>query len=627
MATIRYNGLPIYDAKITRFAAHNEFESSNFNRTGLHHTIEGVGIVTGTVANSLLAVKRTLTEPAQKLEVQFSDQAPSTWTTLADGAGAASNYDSRNGPLPEISVTEIAGVNNTAAFVVGFTFNWFDAGDPSSVIKRAEIITTHSIDIAGMLRISRRGFLSISAGLKGSVTAGEATGVASNTSPTKAKPYGNPLTPNTTAAQSPPYPDLYRRLIAGQPPVGFQRVKQEFYVQADQVTLGFDVEDVELQAILPQPALDGDASFEYSRGIDDDRNIAGTKTFKIELTSDPNTPIADLFKRCVDVALTKIKFVGECPDIIQSFRISQPSLFKRNTIGLEITAMGSIRNARFEFDPNASVDQWLYVVLFDSPNKTTAGAYMDPYGSLAHSSAANTSPLFRYDAFATTLNPVWNAITTVSQGVLVNITQAASADGQAASITDSNNQPATKTTSTPPDDRLKIDAQKIVTFNSSQSIDINTNCNFLMPMGFGVQFAFQWALPEVVILQRVEMTTRDQTVPIPWPEVRDAFVVLSQSIQVNDAPPDASGNKFFAIHATRRIKVSVYNSQFTTNIAGASTSLASAGTQMSRVVWMPTAVTSGRNPISGTSMVSIQENRAGELYRQDYLGSAQTPTA
>lgn len=618
MAKIRYNGQQILDAKITRFTTQNEFEGDNFNRTARKHTLEGVGVITGTVSASLLAVKETLMVPAQKLEIQFDNDS---WTTYADGAGGATNYDARNGPLPEITVTEIAGLSGAAAFLVGFTFNWTECG--SSIIQRAEIVTTHSIDAAGMLRISRRGFLSVSAGLKGlNATGSEATLVDSSTAPSKAAPFANPLAPNKTAAAAPSNPDLYRRLVAGNPPVGFQRTKQEFYVQADQVTLAFDIEDVELQAILPQPALDGDASFEYTRGIDDDRNIAGTKTFKIELTSDPKTPTADLFKRCVDVALTKIKFVGESPDIIQSFRISQPSLFKRNTIALEITAMGTMHNARYEPNPQSTVDVWLYFVLFDSPNKTVPGAFIDAYGSQAHLSAANTSPKIRYDPC--TLSTTWQAVTSTSTGVMANFSQDTTNDATAATISGSNNTPITKTSATPPDSRLAEDARKIVTFSSSQSIDINTNCNFIMPMGFGVQYAFQWALPDVVILQKVEMTTRDQSIHIPWPEVDDAFVVLTQSIQVNDAPPDASGNKFFAIHATRRIKVSVWNSMNTSTRTGTAASLNTGGTQMTRVVWMPTAVTSGRNPISGTSMVSIQENRNGEIYRQDYLGASST---
>lgn len=615
MANIKYNNAIISNAKITRFITENEFEGDNFNRTGRKHTLEGVGVIgdASSLGTSLTAVKSTLSVPAKSLEIQFDGDA--LYTLYATGAEQGSNFDSRNGPLPQISVSEIAGNTGKAALLVSFTFVWFECGN--SVIQRAELVQTHSINEDGMLRIQRRGFLRISAGAKGARSLNQIAPAAAASS---ANPYPNILGPGgngNNIGNAPPTPDMYRRLVAGVPPQYFQRVKQEFYVEANQNTLVFDIEDAEMAEVLPWPVLNGDGSFEYSRDISG--NIQGTKTFRIELVGNADATLNALFFRCVDIALTKISFTGSPPDIIQSFRITQSSLFKRRVMALEIVALGIPRNALQE---PGTVDAYLYQVLFASPNPSQAGAFTDAYGSLRSKSSANASPYLRHDPC--TLTSTWQSITGASGGWLTSFTPTATSS-DFKEFADSNGDSIVTTTpaGNEPDELLKEEIKNIVTYSSSQSINLATNCNFLVPMGFGFQYGFQFALPEVFVTQRVEMISRSDSAAIPWPVVAEGFVVISQSIQVNDAAPDATGHRLFAIHATRTIKVSVANSPNTTTSGTGGSGLMPSG--LPRVVWMPEYITTGRNPVSGFNTISIMENQNGEAVRQDYVNPESAP--
>ena len=615
MPQIRYNGVVISNAKITRFQTQNEFDGNNFNRTGRKHTMEGVGVVTATdgVSTALDTIKATLNVPAKTLEVRWDGTSPGTFVTYAQGAYAGTNYDARNGPLPEVNITEIAGGYSQTAFLVSFTFTWFECS--TSIIQRCEIVTTHSINEEGFLKISRKGYLSISAGLKGAKTKNEVQSSVQLTVGTN--PYGDPLSPSVTAQNAPPTPDMYRRLVAGMPPYGFKRVRQDYYVQADQTTLAFDIEDVEQAYLVPWPALDGEGSFEYERGLEDG-NIQGKKTFRVELSSNKDTPLADLFYRCVDIALTKISFVGDPPDIVQSFKIMQPNLFKRNVIGLEIIALGTMRSSSYE---PGQVDNWLKFALFSPPTKEK-GVYSDAYGAQVHANSnAFYSPQFRYDPC--TLDKTWTAITGTPRGLVLTEDQASDA-ATPIDLTSSDGEPITKDPdgATSPDPVLKEDAQKVVTYKASQSVEMNTHCDLLEPMGLGVQYGFQYSLPSAVVVQRVEMATRDKSMSIPWPYVGEQFVVMGQSIQVNDATPDASGNRLFVVHAERTVRVSVWNSaNTTTNTVSAAQALnaTGGGNTMNRVVWMPTQLPTGRHPITGTNVISMLENDNGTVLRQDYV--------
>lgn len=613
MASIRYNNAEIKNAKIVRFNTENEFEGDNFNRTARRHTLEGVGIVgAGTsTTTSLTTVRATLTAPAKKLEIKFDDDA--AYVTYADAATEATNYDAANGPLPEITVTEIAGGANST-FLVAFTFRWTECG--ANPIQRMEMVATHSINEDGLMRISRRGFLKISAGAKGSL----ASLVAPPGGVTSANPYGNPFNSSVVSSPggAPRAPDLYRRLVAGYVPNGFQRIKQDYYVQADQTTLAFDIEDQQLYNPIPYPAVNGDGSFEYHRGLDSD--IQGTKTLRVELTTIPNGDPADVFAACMDVALTRIRFFPPYPDLIVSFKISEQSLFKRATIVLEIVARGTQSAARFE--PTGTTDEWLYKVLFSPPSINPNSTHIDAYGSIGkNTDDVSVSPIIRYNTCESVYSWTWLTGTTIGIEVTTGNAQEVPAPTD---IAGSDGEPVTRTDSPPtPDAQLDEDAKSIFSYDAYQELDIETNCNFLVPMGFNAQYGFQFALPDVYIHQTVDIIASRGDVAIPWPETPDGFVVIKNNTKIKNAST-GNGNPTYEIRAYRLIRISVYNSESTTIVPGGSGGALAAvpGASMARTVWMPDTIKSPRHPTIGAAAVSIRENKAGEVMRQDYIGGS-----
>lgn len=615
MAKLQYNSLELTNVKITSFVTTNEFEGDNFNRTGRKQTMQGIGFIRGAFATTLSSIKDTLTRPGRTLELKFDDQA--NYVALAAGSDSAG--DAKNGPLPEISVTEIVGNNTGAGFLVAFTFNWFECG--ANGILRFEQVTTHAINAEGAVTISRRGFIRVSASNAGSPT----TLVEQKQAPTEKQPYGNPLNPKQgfDRTQLPNNADLYRRLIAGNIPNGYQRTRENYYVAADQLTLAFEIEDTQLNRYIPWPAYDGDGSFEYERGLSDS-NFAGTKRFRIELTGQPGEDASELFMSCIDVALTRIRFLPPTPDIIQSFKISEPSILKQNKVGLEIVALGVATSAKFE--PTGTTDEWLYYVLFAQPTFSGAAHWTrDPYGSVLNNAPkwGSINPRFRFDSC--NASSTWTSYlpTNYEDSIVVVSEETPTKEP----IQDSNKEPITKPADNKPDPQLDEDSKKVVRYESSQTIDEDTNVNFIMPMGWGVQYGFQFALPEVVIHQEVQMITRDATMPIPWPYCGEAFVVLKKTTVINDAPPDASGNRLFAIRAERDVKVSVWNSTNTTSPTTlpdtGGSSLTEGGTNLTRVVWSPANIPTARHPVTGSNLIDLRENINGTVQRQDYIGTSQ----
>lgn len=617
MAKLEYNGVELTNVKLTSFVTSNEFEAENFNRTGRKQTLQGIGVLQGAFATNLTAVRDTLSRPGRTLKYRFDDSTG--YTTLADGADGSTNYDAKNGPLPEISVTEIAGNAAAATLLVSFTFNWFDCG--TSGIQRFEQVTTHTINTEGAVTISRRGFIRVSAGNGAAGT----TPVNQTGLDSARNPYGNPLSPSggLAAGSLPNNADLYRRLIAGVIPEGYQRTRENYFVSQDQLTLAFEIDDTQIHKYIPWPAYDGDGSFDYERSVEGS-NVAGVKRLRVDLTGRPGDDPHSLFMACVDVAMARIRFLPPVPDIIQSFKISEPSLFKRNTVGLEITALGTLTSAKFE--PSGTTDEWLYQVLFADPTLFGQKHFQrDPYGNATISRPfVGVAPRFRFDPCVA--GSTWTQyLPSTYTGSITVVTDETVGPFP---LTDSGNNEITKTADNAPDAQLAEDATKIVRYESSQSIEEETNCNFIMPMGWGIQYGFQFALPTVTITQRVTLITRDTTIPIPWPYCGEAFVVLHKTTAINDAPPDASGNRLFAVEATRTVKVSVWNSPNTRNLGGSTLQLADDGgggpssLALARAVWSPTVLNTARNPITGANTVNNQENVFGTLVRQDYVNQS-----
>lgn len=626
MATLTYNGVSLTSVRITRFATVNEFENNNRNRTAKAYVMEGVGIFKNDnppgFATNIASIRNTMTVPGKLLSITWDvGSASPTTIQLADGYnGTAAIADVQNGPLPEITVNEIHG-GNSGCFIVGFSFRWHNCN--ASPIQRAEVVTTHSIDEDGTLTITRSGFLSVSASNTGNATT-TVYPINDNGQPQitqGATYYGGAA---LTAAQSPANPDMYRQLVAGKPPSmassGFgytwRRVRQDYYVQPDQRTLVFTVVDKSVAATLPAPAVSGDASFEYERGLDETR-MFGRKTFRCEL----NAPVTqggitsakqDLFAQCMEVALTRIRFQpygSTPPDTILSFKIEEGSLFQRCSVRLEIVATGVAISPRFE--PNGLTDAWLYVYLFTNPNPVHLGSTPEAYTS--GPSGWIKTPKFVFDPC--TLSNTWQEITGATSGQTVSPPPVADADTDAF--------PLDEDSFASPQDGERVDplleedaAKALVGYSATQSVSIDSKLATMETMGGDHQFTFQMSLPRVYITQSVNMTTKVRGMNVPWPVIDDPYTVVEQNIDMNDGPPDAAGNRIIVMRATRTLQVTVSSSANLRRYTGSDPREVSGP---SRAVWMPSSMPLPRNALTGSVEVSLKENRNGQAVQQDYV--------
>ena len=592
MAIVTYNSVAISNARITRFSVENEYEGGAFNRTGRKCTLEGVGVIKETGAFTKFAeLKNTLNTPRKSLVLKWDDG--SNFTLSSD------TTDARNGPLPTVNINEIHG-GNTGAYVVGFTFVFYDCG--TTPIQRFECIQRHTIDERGYLRINRSGSLTISPQATGTAPISFATVGA-----TEQDPYVGPQ----TTYDAGPNPDFYRRLVAGFLPYGFQRTKQEYYVDASLRTLVFDVEDKQLEWNLPKPVFDGDASFDYERSLD---NLLGTKTFKVSFEA-AFVDKFELLAACIDTAMTRINFTGAEPDIIQSFKIGEPSIFKGNMVTFEVVAMGFSTNTQAS-DLGNSIDANLAAMLFGSPylpSQPTGQAFPDAYGGnlfeIAKAAVSRTA-LLRYDPC------------TAGSGLAsfmgdTDITVRVIAGTEPEGATTADDELPTKKPNTDGDQLTRDSAARTVRWSSKQTITQTTGLTMLETMGGYAQFSFQMRLPKVIVVQSVEAVTTGPNAPIPWPRLNEGAIVVDMTMNVNDAPPDASGNRLYMISATRTLHVNVPLSDNTTTETLGGVSLTGDGGTIVRA-WTPTEVQGPRTPFGTAQTYNLRQNYNGDPEPQTY---------
>lgn len=592
MAIVTYNSVAISNARITRFSVENEYEGGAFNRTGRKCTLEGVGVIkeTGTFTK-FAELKNTLNTPRKSLVLKWDDG--SNFTLSSD------TTDARNGPLPTVNINEIHG-GNTGAYVVGFTFVFYDCG--TTPIQRFECIQRHTIDERGYLRINRSGSLTISPQASGTAPISFATVGA-----TEQDPYVGPQ----TTYDAGPNPDFYRRLVAGFLPYGFQRTKQEYYVDASLRTLVFDVEDKQLEWNLPKPVFDGDASFDYERSLD---NLLGTKTFKVSFEA-AFVDKFELLAACIDCAMTRINFTGTEPDIIQSFKIGEPSIFKGNMVTFEVVAMGFSTNTQSS-DLGNSIDANLASMLFGSPylpSQPTGQAFPDAYGGnlfeIAKASVSRTA-LLRYDPCT-----AGSGLASFMGETDITVRVIAGTPPEGAATQD--DELPTNKPNTDGDQLTRDSAARTVRWSSKQTITQTTGLTMLETMGGYAQFSFQMRLPKVIVVQSVEAVTTGQNAPIPWPRLDEGAIVVDMTMNVNDAPPDASGNRLYMISATRTLHVNVPLSDNTTMQTIGGVSLTGDGGTMVRA-WSPAEVQGPRTPFGTAQTYNLRQNYNGDPETQTY---------
>lgn len=569
----------VNNVKLTRFSTENLYEGDAFNRTGRKHTIEGTGLIqstsdpfTGTIAD----IRQGLNRPRGTLSLKFDDGSTVALASSSDSGTATA--DTRNGPLPSVTVSEIIGGNNRNAIIVGFSYTFFNCGDTR--VQRFEMIVTQSIDEAGFITMSRSGTLSVSR-KTGASTVPLNTPDTIITGPAQATSTGNS-------------PDLYRRLVAGTPAPGFRRIKQEFTLDASLHHLTFAIDDHLVLRDLKYPVMMGDASFDYQRSID---NPLGTKTFKATFEGEPNTPPQQLLAIAYEAAQSRIDFTN---DFVQSITVREPSIYSRNKIELEVTAKGQ---------GSDKVDPALMKQIFSAPHTGGSTKYVNAYPQRGVYLESNT--FLEWDPC--------NAPTLV-QDVIPNPEDATA--GTTITVTDESkdapvgNPEDPKTTPVEPDAGIPQTANGVKHFESSQTYEIaDTGMAYLESTGGAFQYPIQVRTPVVMITQTVRMVTTSSSQPIPWPQINDAFIVKAQTIAVNNAPIDATGKPTYAIVATRTIQAQAANSPNTVRRTG--------GDELGgppRLVYAPTSIGQARDPYSKDNQINTQQvDTSGTSKQMDFI--------
>lgn len=578
--------------KVTRFNVENQYEGESFNRTGRKHTIEGTGYLTGNPFSSgstIDTIRNLFNSPRGKLELSFDD-APTTWYVLADRSdGTAGVQDSRNGPLPTVSVTDIHGGSGSAVTLVTFSYAFFGCG--ATRIQRFEMNVSQSIDEAGFITLTRTGTLSIS-----TRDGANPTGVPE---PVPADPQILPTppangTPTTNPGNS---PDLYRNLVVGRPPEGFRRVRQDFSVDSTLRNLAFTVEDRMVFRELQYPVMMGDASFTYERSLE---NLLGTKTFTASFEGEVTTPTALLLKVAVEASQARIDFAQ---DLIQSISIREPNIYTRNKIELTVTAMGQSDQ---QVDPNLVQD------MFADPHPTGETKYMTAYPKqgvyIDKISGFVFDPCLLPDYIKTIVEVNPDAQLGTDEFTQTNLeykTAVLEAPDGTTISTPIEFDPRDPNT----DNRIKHLESETVYDHQDTGLDMLETCGGI------VQFPFQTRLPVVVVKQTVKIIATQQNPPIPWENLGEDGVVLSQQIAIKNTTNDASGKLTYAIVATRSVRINVAISRNLTRITNSDSS----GRAVDRRIFAPASVPSPRNPYTSNTTYNSQTDYTGSVSVTDYL--------
>lgn len=579
MYTVGGTTYEIEKVKVTRFVTENLYDGEAFNRSGRKHTIEGTGIIasTGDAFGTVIAtdIRAGLNTPRGLLKIKFDDGSEQT---LASASDSGDSYaDARNGPLAAVNVTDIIGGASNSIVVVGFSYTFFNCGNKA--VQRFELSVTQSIDEAGFITMTRSGTLSISRARADSGAPAAAPGAIF------AGPAG--------FADAGSSPDLYRRLVAGTPPQGFRRVRQEFTLDASLHNLVFNVEDRMVFRDLKFPVMMGDASFDYERSLE---NPLGAKTFRASFEGKVDESPNALLQIAVEAAQARIDFTN---DIIQSFTIREPNIYSRNRIELEVTALGQ--------GSTTKLDMALITKMFAAMHTSGSTRYSDSYP--ARGVFFDSNRFLQWDPC--------NAPALVNQIVAPNPEDSETStdvlvlnENVEADITESGVTKALET-----DAGMPQTAADIKSYDAAQTYEIvDSGMTYIETVGGSYQWPMQLKMPTVLVTQTIQMVTSNGQQPIPWPVIDDAFVVRNQNISVNSAPPDASGKPTFAVTASRTVQVQVSSSSNTMRMT------ASDGSGPLRVVYSPESIAQARNPYSSGNTVSAQQvDASGETKRMDFV--------
>jgi hypothetical protein len=580
------------NVRISSFTVANQYDGEAFNRSGRQESISGTAILTGNPLTSstgaIDVIRNSLNAPRGKLELQF-DSNPSVWYVLVDGSDATTAGDARNGPLPNVGVTRIEGTHSAAVTFVAFSYTYFACGD--NRIQQFEMEVTQSIDEAGFITVTRSGTLRVS-----DKNTGNNTNFPLSTSSVTPSPLPTPT--NADVGRS---VDLYRNLIAGAPDQRFRRTRQDYTIDPSLTTMRFTIEDRMVFRDLKYPVMMGDASFTYEKSLSGSE-ILGVKTFSATFEGGMFTYPDGLLRIAVEASMARIDYNK---DLIQSINIQEPNLYTRNKISFTVVAKGGggKQGDASALKPDPGVIQSMFTTLHTTGSTYYAHCYE------------------RGGWFAITGGLKWDSCNLPSEIAAV-VSNPEPADEQTTLEVLEGGGPATieddagNNPTTPLDDDAGIDTTDnfISHLTSTQSVDVqDTGMMYLEATGGSYQWPMQVRLPRVVITQEVQYVTVSKSTPVPWPVIDDAFVVESQSLTVNHAPPDPSGKPTFAVVARRQVVLQT--SRGTNRLIREDV--------VPRIVYSPESIAQARGLYSQNNRIEFrQTDTSGNVTRQDAIGGS-----
>lgn len=526
-------------SRITGFKTENLFENGAWNRSGIKLEMEGEGFLSTTnAATTIENVTNGMNTPRGSISIAWDGDA--SYTNIA-----SSNTDARNGPMANVSVIEMVGLKSQSVLKVKFQFSWFECAEYA--IQRFELTQRSEVDQSGFAKLHREGVLVLSSQIPQPSTKKFAKYVNSTSYPWLPNPFGLGITTDGGAC-----PDLYRRIVCGQPPPLYHRVSQQYGMDPSLTTLIFATEDQMHFRDLPNPALVGDASFKYQRSL---QNMLGKKTFHGHMEGDTNTNPSDLLNILFDACQSRISFfpktAGGSYDLIQSIQVSEPNLYSRNRVELEVEAMGTDDN----------IVQWGVVQMVFSKLHTPIAGHATWQAKIPDAYAPNEFIVGNLDHLKRML---CGSVQSAADLVIVSDPTVLKTD---VFITSANNlEPVSVPTPTavPDNGGTERDAMlKDGVVYNHQAVTgrfiKSTGISFIQTIG-GKQFPYQSELPIVEEHQEMTLFCRDKNPPIPWQDVTDAYILKNSSYVVTSTSRDASGRYMYGIKAERVVQIQTTNS-------------------------------------------------------------------
>lgn len=276
--TITYNGVVIQYVEVTSASTTAQYDEDGVQVVARARSITFNGLVQDTAVDdfveALQEIELKLTTPRKALEIKFVDSGSSVWVDARPAYGAAGStpealYDIANGPKPQnVVVTRIVGGR---AAIVQMTIEWTEpiAATVTPYVLGHRWTQRFSVDENNYGRRVVDGLIRFATNVQLSDMSS---------------------------------PDAFRDYVAPKYIDGWKRIRSDWIIAADYLTLRYQVEDQEMYRPFPGTAINGMGQYEQ-------RANAGKlyKTFTITLIGEKRSAPGGLLLAAYRAMKTRIR--------------------------------------------------------------------------------------------------------------------------------------------------------------------------------------------------------------------------------------------------------------------------------------------------------------------------------